>query len=106
MDEATTLKEIMGFIVPPSDALGKDKKDTNGIWEWDMNGVWTEFNASEQPVLEKAYLEFKKKGKAAEELKFTIQAINKPYVANFTTMKQRNESKRQGLSLRNKLTRL
>ena len=82
MDEATTLREIMGFIVPPKEALDKSKKNIVGVWEWDMNGVWTEFNPSEQPVLEKAFQEFKKKGKTAAEVKFTIKAINKPYVAN------------------------
>ena len=101
MDEATTLREIMGFIVPPPEALdGSGKKNTVGVWEWDMNGVWTEFNPSEQPVLEKAFQEFKKKGKTAAEFKFTIQAINKPYVANFTTMKQRNESSKFERSIR------
>lgn len=101
MDEATTLREIMGFIVPPPEALdGCGKKNTVGVWEWDMNGVWTEFNPSEQPVLEKAFQEFKKKGKTAAEFKFTIQAINKPYVANFTRMKQRNESSKFERSIR------
>ena len=65
-----------------------------------MNGVWTEFNPSEQPVLEKAFQEFKKKGKTAAEFKFTIQAIKKPYVANFSTMKQRNEASKFQRSIR------
>ena len=100
MDEATTLREIMGFIVPPKEALDKSKKNIVGVWEWDMNGVWTEFNPSEQPVLEKAFQEFKKKGKTAAEVKFTIKAINKPYVANFSTMKQRNEASKFQRSIR------
>jgi len=98
-NEAATMKDILGFIVPPVSSTASRK---DAIWEWDANGVWTEFDASEQSVLEKAWQDFQQ-DKKKHEFKFTVKAVNRAYIANFKTMKQVNESSKFGRSIRREL---
>eukprot|EP00939_MAST-03C_sp_MAST-3C-sp1_P005374 g5374.t1 len=71
-----------------------DKKgDETPNWQWGDSAAFTDYDPSEQPIIEAAYKKWlKSKGKkGSEEFEFTVKAMNRVYVANFKTMKQKNK---------------